>query len=408
MRLFFSIFALRLIKKIAVQYIYDMWRVLVVVFLIFGTIVGSGFSSGKEIFVYFGRFGALSYLFIALAGVMFFFLLRFFLLHGQKCAAVVQKSGFLRGLVAFISLVFCASMFAGVKNLFSHFPLWLSVLATSAVLVCCLWLTTRGIRGLEKFNLAVMPLTAALFFAVLVAAACEKTQFSLRTSFFGQMLLAAFGENGAGGWGGSLVGGVGSVCAFSGIGGVFSGIGGGFSGGVGVGGEILQGLGGLLFCPLYVALNCSLGGLVICRAGGTLSKKQCNLAAALSVALLLLFLFLGNFVLQKNPLLQSTDMPFLMLWRGHTLAFCVAFGIIFVGCFTTLLSMCFNLKTALDGVCKNITLSTALAVFVPFAISSLGFSPIVQFLYPICSVLGIFVLIFMVFANRRAKRKCRL
>lgn len=388
-----------------------MWRVLVVVFLIFGTIVGSGFSSGKEIFVYFARFGALSYLFIALAGVMFFFLLRFFLLHGQKCVAVVQKSVFLRAIVAFISLVFCASMFAGVKNLFSHFPLWLSVLATSAVLVCCLWLTVRGIRGLEKFNLAVMPITAALFFAVLVAAACAKTQFSLQTQFSlltpfsGQMMDAVFGESSAGGWGGSIVGVVGSVvCSIvGGVGsvGAFSSVGGGF----GSSGGILQGMGGLLFCPLYVALNCSLGGLVICRAGGTLSKKQCNLAAALSVALLLLFLFLGNFVLQKNPLLQSTDMPFLMLWRGHTLAFCVAFGIIFVGCFTTLLSMCFNLKTALDGVCKSSTLSTALAVFVPFAISSLGFSPIVQFLYPICSVLGIFVLIFMVFANKCVIRK---
>ena len=58
-----------------------MKKVWTTVFLLFGTIVGSGFSSGKEILVFFSRFGELSYLYIVIACVLFFLL---FYLSGGK------------------------------------------------------------------------------------------------------------------------------------------------------------------------------------------------------------------------------------------------------------------------------------------------------------------------------------
>ena len=45
------------------------------VMLIIGMVIGSGFASGKEIAVFFSRFGWLSYVFIPIAFLLFFSLI---------------------------------------------------------------------------------------------------------------------------------------------------------------------------------------------------------------------------------------------------------------------------------------------------------------------------------------------
>ena len=67
-----------------------MSKVFLIVFVIFGTVVGSGFSSGKEIMIFFSRLGVLSYLYILLAGFGFFWLFLFFLNLWTKS---FEKSG---------------------------------------------------------------------------------------------------------------------------------------------------------------------------------------------------------------------------------------------------------------------------------------------------------------------------
>ncbi len=314
-----------------------------VVFLIFGTVVGSGFSSGKEIMVYFSRFGKLSYLYILFAGILFYFLFYFFLTKGQKVVRRLEKFRFINALIAFISLIFCSSMFAGVKNLFSYFPAWLNALLLCLVIVCCIFVTTRGLGGLEKVNLFLMPIISALFLAVLIFSCKLSSDFSVSASSWA----------------------------------------------------------GLFYCPLYVALNTSMSGLVIAKAGNGLSKKQTAFACLFSTLLLLGFLFLGNFVLQANGESFFSEMPFLFLASENAVMFVIAFVVILAGCFTTLISLCFTLKSAFDKKLKNKTFSTLLSVFLPFAISSLGFSQIVSLLYPICSVLGIFILCFMLLGEVR-------
>ena len=324
-----------------------MSKVLLIVFLIFGTVVGSGFSSGKEIFVYFSRFGSMSYFYILLAGVLFFFLFYFFLSFGSKMSQILKSSRLLNAIVVFISLIFCSSMFAGVKNLFSYFPIWIYVVLLSFVILLCVLVTKRGMRGLEKANLFLIPVVSVLFLAVLIFCGTKTSDFSLSASSFA----------------------------------------------------------GFLFCPLYVTLNTSMSGLVIAKVGEGLSKKQTFFACLLSTILILIFLFLGNFVLRKNANSFFSEMPFLFLASSNKLMFAMCFVVILVGCFTTLLSLCFTLKTAFDKLCKSETISTIFAVILPFCVSSLGFSHIVSFLYPICSVLGVFVLGFLLIGAALQKRQ---
>ncbi len=326
-----------------------MFKVFLVVFLIFGTVVGSGFSSGKEIMVFFSRFGGMSYVYISLAGVLFFALFYFFLSRGKKISATFEKYKFLNLIVVFISLIFCSSMFAGIKNLFSYFPNWAEHLAILLLILMTIFVTLHGISGLEKANFLLMPLTSVLFFVVLL--------FEIFSSSKNMML-------GTSAWAGAL------------------------------------------YCPLYVALNTCMSGLIICKSGEALSKRQKLLASALATGLLLCFLFLGNFVLQKNGEFVISEMPFLAIAAKNPWTFAISYFVILVGCFTTLISLCFTLKSSFDRILKDKVFSAVLAVMIPFAISSLGFSQIVSLLYPICSVLGILILILMIFGQaKREKQK---
>ncbi len=316
-----------------------MSKIFAVVFLIFGTVVGSGFSSGKEIMVFFTRFGDWSYLYIVLAGILFFLVFYFFLSKGKKIVDIIEKSPILNMVIGFIAVVFCASMFAGIKNLFSYFSLWLYLLLVMVVLVACFFIVRKGIGGLEKINFFLMPITSLLFLIVLIFFLGTTSNYSLSFNSWT----------------------------------------------------------GLLFSPLYVALNTCMSGVVISRAGEGLSKKQIVLVCLFVTLLLVGFLLFGNYVLLNNLESYFAEMPFLYLSGESSLVFVLVFIVVLVGCFTTLISLCYTLKSSFDKIVKNKTFSTLLAIFVPFAISVMGFSKIVSFLYPICSAVGIcmFVYIFV-------------
>ena len=318
-----------------------MFKVFVVVFLIFGTVVGSGFSSGKEIMVFFSRFGVLSYLYILIAGFFFFLLFYFFLNYGKKISKFLDKSKLINLVVAFISLIFCASMFAGIKSLFEYLPSWLYIASLVGLILVCVIITFKGLKGFEKLNLILMPTTSIIFLIVLFYALSISSNFSFETNSWA----------------------------------------------------------GFLYSPLYVALNTSMSGLVIAKVGEGLSKKQTFFASLFSVLLLLVFLLLGNFVLQRNSESYISEMPFLYLMRDNSFMFVLAYIVVLVGCFTTLISQCLTLKSFFENLVKNQFCVSLVSVLIPFFISALGFSQIISFLYPICSVLGIFVLICVIFSE---------
>ena len=304
-------------------------------FLIFGTIVGSGFSSGKEIFVFFSRFGKLSYLYIFLASTLFFLLFYFFLTK-RRSVKKFQKP--IAIIMIFISIVFTASMFAGLKNLFSFSNTAIYLLLCGLLLILAVYITFRGMKTLEKFTAIIMPLCAFIFLGVLIYLSFKKSEF------------VKVGEN----------------------------------------------FFGFLYSPLYVALNFSTSIYIITKLGEKITKKEAFYASLICSFLIFIFLTFGNYILIKHPESFYAEMPFLYLAKSNKFFFTFTYIVIFISCLTTLLSLCLTLKESLSLFFKNEIILLSLSTFLPYLISECGFSNIVAYLYPLSSILGIFLLLFFI------------
>lgn len=324
-----------------------MGKVLITVCLIFGTIFGAGFSSGNEIVVFFSRFGKLSYLYIFLSSLMIFLVVYFFLRKGKSLTSRIEQSKVLNVMVLGISVVFAASMYAGIDGLLMYLPNSLHLFFTFIMFLFCLIVTMRGLGGLEKANIILVPVLSVLFLIVLVFASKSQSMFAASSKF---------------------------------------------------------GFLGILYSPLYVALNTCMSVFVLAKRGEFLSKKQAFLSSLFSAGLVFFFLVFGNFVLLKNPESFVSEMPFLYLVGKKLWCFLLEFFVILVGCFTTLISLCFTLKNSFIKIVKNDILSIFTSVFLPYITGFLGFSEIISFLYPICSVFGVFIILFSVFSFKQADK----
>lgn len=285
----------------------------------------------------------MSYLYILVASVMFFAVFYFFLRSGRRLILILENNKIINLISLFVSVVFASSMFAGVIGLANHLTVAAKFLMVVFVFAVCLFAVCKGVAGLEKINLVLMPFATVLFLIVLVWGCFAKGKFSQSVGLF------------AGWW----------------------------------------------YCPLYVALNCSMSGIVVAKAGENMTKKQAVLSCLFSAGLLFVFLMMGNFVLRKNPDCFASEMPFLYVAKDNKFVFLLVFFLIFIGCLTTLISLCFTIKNSTEKIIKNNLFCNFVSVFLPLFFSSLGFSEIISNLYPICSVLGIFVLLFSIFSFKQ-------
>lgn len=322
-----------------------MKKVLSTIFVAVGLMFGAGFASGKEIVVYFSRFGKISFLSITLASFLFCLTIYFFLVYGEKILKMFSKSKVFPFLLSFVSLAFSSSMFAGLRNLLSYSSIVLQILLEIFIVFLCLFVAKSGINFLGKLNFALMPILIILFVIVL-----------------------------------------------------FSGLGHGdfidFSSAC-----------GLFYAPLYVSLNIVLGMTVLGVLGKELNKKQSFFVGLFSSLVLFFLLCLCNFVLCLHVDLFEQEMPILSLVEKNKPLFLFEFFVIFVGCLTTLLSLCFTSKTILEQIVKNENLGVYLAVFVPFLLSFVGFSSIISFFYPLCAMIGVFVLLISIFSFKKTDKK---
>ena len=324
-----------------------MKKVWTTVFLLFGTIVGSGFSSGKEILVFFSRFGELSYLYIVIACVLFFLLFYLFLSKGKFVIEKLEKLKIVNMILIFISIVFTASMFAGLKSLFMFSNSALYIILCAILLSFTIFITLRGMKALEKVTLILMPICVFIFLSVLIYICFQNPEFAIQTK-------SPFGY---------------------------------------------------FYCPLYVALNFSTSTFIVSKAGRDLNKKQTFLVSLFSALLLLSFLLFANFALRTHSLSHFADMPFLFLCKDNLFFFILCYSVILIGCVTTLFSLCLTIKSSVDGMFKGEALGIIVAIFLPFLISELGFSEIVSNLYPLASVLGVSELLFFIYSFKQADKR---
>lgn len=311
------------------------------VMIIIGTVIGSGFASGKEVAVFFSRFGVISYFFIAVAFFLFFGLIYAFFSFGEKALTRLASSKLFSLASIIISLIFTASMIAGSIKVLPN-NIFLKIIFVLALFLICCKVSKNGVPMLAKLNNFLIPLTLLSMFVVLIA------NFDVSTA-------------------GSLQG--------------------------------QNGFAGLFFAFLYCVLNFSISGLVIAKTGDGMTKKQKVAASLISSAILSAFLFLTNFVLLSNPTSMQEGMPLVFLSSG-VFSYLIKF-VVFSGCITTLFSLVFTTSESLKKFNLSQNVVYFLSIIFPGIFSFLGFGVIVSFLYPFASVLGVFLLFILFFTPKR-------
>ena len=304
---------------------------------ILGTVLGSGFVSGKEIVVFFSRFGVWSYPAIAVSTLLFFYITKLLLSAGEHIEKTLKENKLAFALNLVVCTIFSASMFAGVTDMLGSWSP-LSAIFMAIILALCWLLSRKGITCLDKINLALVP----FMFATL----CLMTAVLLGRGG-GQIIHTPFG-------GASI-----------------------------------------FYAILYVLLNTSNSCLLFAKLGTRLSKKEKTRVAFVSALVLSVMLTFVNTALLLNPQVLGESMPLLALFKG-VFGVIVAIAIL-TGCLTTLFSLVYGASFSIRGLCKNQNYIFLISVITPFAISFLGFGTIVQWLYPLVSVLGALLLLTILF-----------
>ncbi len=310
------------------------------VMIIIGTVIGSGFASGKEVAVFFSRFGNISYFLISLCFFFFFFVIHFFM----NCSHILNKlqnSKIFSFLCLIISLIFTSSMLAGTIQVVPQ-NFFLKTFVVIFLIVVAVVVIKKGVNSLAIINNLIIPFTVVSMLVVLF-------------SNWNGVANVPFSQN-----------------AFA----------------------------GAFFSVLYILLNFSFSGIVISKTGENLTKKQKASVSLISSFVLSALLLITNIVLLSNPESISEQMPLLSI-SGFPFSMLIRF-VIFSGCITTFFSLVWTSRLALKRFGVETSWSVLIAVILPLLISVLGFGSIVSFLYPIASIVGVgLFLIEIAFYNKK-------
>ncbi len=312
--------------------------------LIIGTIIGSGFASGKEIAVYFSRFGVLSYLFILLASLMFFAVFYFILINGERGIQRVESSKFFLILSVVINLVFTSSMMAGtIKTMRSH-NVAIDILLILLLILACVYISQNGISFLSKINSFLIPFTLMSLIFCLINNIGFSHSFSFEDFYSG-----------------------------------------------------------FFFSVLYVILNTALSSLVVGKLGKGTTKKEKLMICGCACAIIFVFLVFINYVILSNPNTVELEMPLLEISKNG--AYYLMRFVVFFGCLTTLFSLVFTVSKCLEKLNVHGIINLLISIVLPFSLSFVGFDFIVSFLYPLCSILGILILFLFLPIKIKLKKK---
>lgn len=320
-----------------------MKKVLFSVFLIVGCIIGAGFASGRELSLFFAKFGYSSLYFLPIVFILFYYLFKTFLSLGkQKFDNVFEMNKKFGGSIFFnfavvgVFLIYAAAMFAGaVEVLANNFIGVPSVIFQLLVGGMAFLVLKFGLKGLKRVNVVLIPLIVILLII-----------YALYSCLFPITNIAYIPQH--------------------------------------HNAEVLP-----LSILMYVFGNIFLSYFILAEAGHGLSKKQIirtSLGAATIITFTLLICILCLIV--NGTVVMDASMPFVVLTLRLGDPFPILFmTILFLGIITSLFGCLHTLSLPFQAKFgNNTTLFTTLAVFV---FSLVGFENIVNYCYPLIGIFGI-------------------
>ncbi len=315
------------------------------IFLIIGAFVGGGFASGKEILIYFSRFGYYSIVGCVLFGILFYWLTKMFLTLSHKTdndfcynCNLFGRQISLKPYLMVCNLVFVGSMLAGIKELGVD---WGVLLIAFTVCFVAVVLFT-GVNGIEKVNCIFMPLVFVVVFLVLM--------LNINTA---PNTIATFSNTGT-----------------------------------------------LLSSVIYLCFNILTLGMFLLEVGKNYTLTQIKKCSTISAIVLTLVLLIVNlyFVTHFNEVKNYTFPLISLAGNIHPVLSLIVALVVYISMLTTLISSAFTIKEYL--VCKvGNKRSIFLVITLGLIISLFGFEKIVSKLYFIIGVIGFLFTVYVVSAK---------
>lgn len=311
---------------------------------IIGTTIGAGFVSGKEISNFMNVYGNFAYIMAIIMGVIYFFTLKLF--FNTATTNPFKNSKFLNYLIAFTQFISLTAMIAGLNSVFTDYfglkILFYVVCGVCFILILC------GLKGLTNTNLVLMPILLLFILFVGLTAGFSNLNFAIETINPTPI----------------------KVCTY-----IF----------------------------LYIGLDLFSCYPICNMLGKTTSKKEQNVISiivSLTITICLICYFLST--MERGTDFSYFDMPILNYTIVHfDYLYLFACVVITIGIFTTLLSNGFVLFDITKKLYPTYAFVIFLSLFcVSYGLSHLGFSLIVEYLYPILGVVGLILVGVLIYKSK--------
>ena len=330
----------------------------------FGSIVGAGFASGKEVWLYFAQFGWISIPIIILSGILVC-LISFSLLEfgkNQQINTVQQINSklfkkfsiFGEFFYIFSNFILLSAMFAGADSLLNifdlstNFRLFSIITALLSILIC--WL---GFNKILKANIFVVPSLIVLIIILLISCLIQPHTLTIP-----QMQSSAYP---------------------------------------------------LIFCLLFICSNLYFASFIFAKLGQNSSTKTNLLASIISSSFLVICLIFISLVIYLNPTSTTFDMPLLYIANAiNTPLGILALIVMGIGILTTAISLTYTISSWLQNYLNSFKFSTIITCIICLILSSVGFSNIVKYAYAFIGIFGILfislLLNFQIKNNKKYKK----
>lgn len=329
-------------------------------FLILASIIGAGFASGKEIYVFFTKFGVFSFVSIIISFILFYVTIKLYLDVGKslKPNNVLEANKIILGKhfrwfnVFYVACLFVvlAGMFAGVYEVYFNIvgDVWAKIFVIVTIILC-VFETAGGIDKINKINNIFMPATIIMLVLASFLIIFNNNSQPLNFSF-----------------------------------------------------NFLDSIFSLLSAISYVGINVLLSGGIFMIAGKNYSKKNNNSSALFSSFILVFIIFIFNIAMLLNGGVSKMPMLNYAFGVNQYLGFGVLMGIWFC-IYSAITSLVYLLVDMFGLRVKNKFISGLMVVSISYVISMFGFGEIVTYLYPVIGVVGVIFTILLIKNEHYAK-----
>ncbi len=335
-------------------------RVLELVCVIIGTFIGAGFASGKEVAVYFSKYGFVAVIMCFLVLFLFYFFITKCLYIGKKyCvsdnnigAIFKKRNKAVRLIVLISSLISVGAMIAGVYSLGIIVGNEISAIILPMICMAIVFgVLIRDYRGLCAVNVIVVPVIVILIIIITATTCCRSIAVTIPLD---NVLMSAVG------------GGVSSI--------------------------------------IYVFFNMLSLGILMLQVGYKYSDKEIKVASKIASCIIcLLILLITLSITLSTPDVFASDMPLLQESVHIGKFFSIIFAIAQVcGIVTTLLSSTYISSNIVASVTNNKKSAIIIVLLVGVVVSFFGFYNIVNYLYKLTGVLSCIFFVMLYISLREA------